>query len=166
MDKFSLFLVKYLKMQWLDCRFSMFILKQQQQNPARQFSQAAAWFSILTSNVQAITFPNLPQNLVSSLLSAIDSSRQTWHPSVVLTCISPMANEVENIFTHLFTICTSRIVMCIIHIFYPLKKLIFFVIDLQAFIMYLKSKPFIRYIKIFFCIFIIQSVKKIGLYAS
>ena len=122
------FLVKYLKMQWLDCRFSMFILKQQQQNPARQFSQAAARFSILTSNVQAVTFPNLPQNLDSSLLSSIDSSCQTWHPSVVLTCISPMANEVKNLFTHLFTICTSCIVMCVIHIFYPFKKLIFFLL--------------------------------------
>ena len=78
-----------------------------------------------------------------------------------------MANEVKNLFTHLFTICTSCIVMCVIHIFYPFKKLIFFfVIDLQAFIIYLKNKPFNRYIKIFFCIFVIQSVKKIGLYAS
>lgn len=156
MDKFSVFLVKHLRMRQLDCRFSMFILKQQQQKPAKLFSKTVAPSSFSPTMYNGVTFPNLPQYLVLSLLS-IDSSCQTWHPIVVFNLHSIMANEWESFHILIYRLkFSTHLENCVVVV----------VIDLQAFTIYPKYKPFIRYIKKIFCIFAIQSVKKIGLYAS
>lgn len=159
MDEFSVFLVKYLRMRQLDCRFSMFILKQQQQKPAKLFSKPVVPSSFSPTMYNGVTFPNLPQYLGLSLLSSIDSSCQTWHPIVVFNLYSILANEWESFHILIYHLkFSTHLENCVV--------VVVVVIDLQAFIIYPKYKPFIRYIKKIFCIFTIQSVKKIGLYAS
>ena len=163
MDKFSLFLVKSLRMQQLDCRFSMFILKQQQQKPGKQFSKAVVPSYVLTSNVQWCHFPKSSSVLgfITFIINWLILSDLASHS--VFNLHSLMVNEWESfhiLIYHLY-ISYSDVFKFSTH----LKNCFFFVINLQTLIIYPKYKPFIRYIKIFFCIFTTQSVK-IGLYAS
>ena len=83
-------------------------------------------FCITTRNVEFHFFHIPPVLGVVSIFSICCFNRHIIILGVFLICISVMTNEIEHLFTGIFAICISSLVMCLYRHFFLLFLFLFF----------------------------------------